>query len=188
MDTWNVKESHYLLRRPWMNVRVDEVRLPDGTPIDEFHVVEEPDWAGVVCLAETGELLMVEQYRHGTERLSLELPVGAIHAGEDPLAAAQRELLEETGYEAEDWTPLLCCAAEPNRHTNYAHFFAARGGRRVQPADLDPTENLAARLVSPAEALRRAGQSNGCAASGEATLLHGLHRLALLMAERGGWL
>lgn len=188
MDAWTVKEHRYLLQRPWMNVRVDAVRLPDGTTIDEFHVVEEPDWAGVVCLAETGEVLMVEQYRHGTERLSLELPVGAIGPGEAPLAAAQRELLEETGYEAEDWTALLCCAAEPNRHTNYAHFFVARRGRRVQPARPDPTERIAVRLAEPSEVVRWASRTDAPAEEDDAALMHGVHRLAVLMAEREGWL
>ena len=179
MEHWKILNSRYLLRRWWMNLREDHVRLPGGMELEEFHVVEYPDWAAVVCLTEEGKLVMVEQYRHGVQRPSLELPAGAVEAGEAPLEGARRELLEETGYAAERWITLGTCAPEPSKHTNYAHFFVARGARRVRAPQPDAAEHLTVHLVEPAELLERAE-------GGE--LLHGIHLAALFWASRRGLL
>ena len=177
MKPWTVLESRYLLRRKWMNLREEHLRLPGGAEIEEFHVLEYPDWSCVVCLAEDGRVVMVEQYRRAIERGSLELPAGVLEPGEAPLAGAQRELLEETGYIAGEWTSLGRCAPEPSRHTNYAHLYFARGARCVAGQRLDASEELHVRLVEPAEVLRMAD-------AGE--IVHGIHVLALLAAARQG--
>lgn len=179
LKPWEVVNSRYVHRSAWVNLRVDHVALPDGGELDDFHVIEYPDWACVLCLTEAGSLLMVEQYRHGVGRLSLELPAGRIDAGEEPLAAAQRELREETGYEAEAWTVLGRCAPNPSTHTNYAYLFVAHGARRAGPPQLDESEALRLRLLDPAEAL-------GLADRGE--VLHGIHQTALFWAQHRGLL
>lgn len=173
MHEWKVLESRYLLKRWWMNLREDRVLLPNGTEIDEFHVIEYPDWCSVVCFTARGELVMVEQYRHGIGRMSLELPAGAMEPGEPALDAARRELLEETGYDAEQWTPLGRCAPEPSKHSNYAYLFRADGAVKIDEQDLDATEHMAVRLVDPAD-LPRLIQ--------EGDIVHGIHVAALLMA------
>ena len=179
MEPWTVLESRYLLRRKWMNLREEHLRLPGGAEIEEFHVLEYPDWACVVCRTEEGQVVMVEQYRRGIARASLELPAGVINTGEDPLAGARRELLEETGYASDDWASLGRFAPEPSRQTNYAHLYFARGARRIAAPQLDATEELHVRLVDPAELVRRAR-------SGE--IVHGLHVLAVLQAVQHGLL
>lgn len=177
MKRWKVLDQEYLLRRWWMNLRVDRVRLPSGEEIEEFHVIEYPDWVCVLCLTEDGQLVMVEQYRHGLGVVSLELPAGGIEPGEDPLEAARRELLEETGYEATSWESLGCTAPEPSKHTNLAHIFVAQGARQVGAPRLDPSEDMEVRLVSPAEALRLAD---------EGRIVHGIHAAALFWAHFRG--
>lgn len=179
MKPWTVLKSRYLLKRPWLTVREDHVRLADGHEVDDYYVVELPDWACVVCLTEEGELVMVEQYRHGIRRATLEFPAGALDEGEDPLLAAQRELLEETGYTAASWTLLGTCYPDPSKHSHAAHLFVARGARRVRAQRLDPSEEIGIRLMTPDAVLQRA--ENG-------SLLHGIHLAALFWAERRGCL
>ncbi len=174
---WTVLGSRYLLKRWWMNLRVDHVRLPNGHELEEFHVVEYPDWVCAIPLTPGGELVMVEQYRHGVARLSLEFPAGALEADEPPEAAARRELEEETGYVAEAWEPVGVCAQEPSKHNNYAHIFVCRNARPGGRPHPDDGEQLALRLVRPAEARRLLD---------EGALIHASHALALLWAAQRG--
>ena len=176
---WTTLSTRTLVERWWMTLRVDRVQLPHGPVLDEFHVAEYPDWACVLALTARGEAVLVEQYRYGIDRISLECPAGAIDGDEAPLAAAQRELLEETGYRAERWTGLGALAIEPARHTNYGHLYVAHDVERVADPSLDEAEDLAVRLV-PADrltALVRAGE-----------IVHGIHAAAIFRAAYDGLL
>lgn len=177
MQPWKIKSSRYLLKRWWMNVREDHVLLPDGGELPEFHVLEYPDWTCVLCFTPGGELVMVEQYRHGVQRFSLELPGGAVEPGEDPIVAAKRELLEETGYSSERWSSLGRCASEPSKHTNYAYFFVAREAVRVAEPDPDDSEYLRVEEVEPGR-LRALIESE--------RIIHGTHMTALFRAISEG--
>ncbi len=177
MKPWKVLHTRYLLKRWWMNLREDHVQLPGGVELPEFHVIEYPDWVCVIALTETGEMLMVEQYRHGIRSGSLEFPAGAIDPGEAPLAAAQRELLEETGYQASEWTYLGRCAPEPSKHTNHAFFYVAQGARAVQEPEPEQSEHLVLRLLAPQEVLKRADEGG---------IVHGTHLTALFWAHFRG--
>ena len=85
-----------------LKVRSDTVRLPDGgTAVREY--VEHPGAVAVIALTDSGELVMERQYRYPLGRDMMEIPAGKIDPGEDPLATAQRELKEETGYTAARW-------------------------------------------------------------------------------------
>jgi len=177
MTPWKKLGSSYLVRRWWMNLRVDRVLLPNGIELSEYHVLEHPDWVAVVCLTEDGKMLMVEQYRYAVDRVSLEMPAGVIDDGEDPLVAAKRELLEETGYEADDWMFLGRCAQDPSRQTNFAYFYVARNARKVAEQTLDESEQLTIRLYSPGDVLEMVTRGE---------VLHGLHVAGLLWAWRQG--
>ena len=95
---WRTVESEYLIQRPWLTARRDKVELPDGRVHPEYYVLEYPDWVNVIAITEDKQFVMVEQYRHGLEDVFTELVAGVIEKDEAPLAAAQRELLEETGF------------------------------------------------------------------------------------------
>jgi 8-oxo-dGTP pyrophosphatase MutT (NUDIX family) len=130
--------------------------------------------------------VLVDQYRRGLGAVSRELPAGVIEPGESPLAAAQRELREETGHEARAWIPLGAVSPEPSRSTAIAHLFVAQGAHPVGEQRLDEEEDLVVRVVPLAEALGSAGQAGDGAGAGG--IVHGTHLAALFLAQRRGLL
>jgi len=177
MKPWVVKGSRIIIERRWLKLREDHVLLPAGGEIQEFHVIESPAWTSVVALTDEARLILVEQYRHGIARVTLELPAGVIDTDETPLEAARRELLEETGYAAKTWEPLIEVCPEPNRQNTRAHFFLARGARKVKEPAFDDCEQIEAVLLEPAELWDAIDRGDFC---------HGVQLGALLIAVRKG--
>ncbi len=177
-EPWQVLSDVILLERRWLRVREQRVRLANGQEIDEFHVLEGPDWAASVALTDNQELVMVRQYRHGIKRDSLELPAGVIEPGEDPLLAAERELREETGYVAQSWHALSWVSTEPARHSVRAHLYVATGARPVLAPSPEATEVIAVELHAT-KGLERLWES------GE--ICHAVHIGAILLAARRGF-
>jgi ADP-ribose pyrophosphatase YjhB (NUDIX family) len=120
--------------------RVERVRYAE-LPSD-FFVFSCPDWCNVVAETEDGELVMVWQYRFGTDAVSLEIPGGVIDPGESPEAAARRELLEETGYEADSFELISSVEPNPAMEGNRCFSFYARGARKTGGTAFDPHEAL----------------------------------------------
>ena len=133
-----------------MTVTVDILRLPDGSEA-RFEVVEHPDAVTIVPVDEFGSVVMVRQYRHALRRVLLELPAGKMERGEEPAAAAQRELREETGLAAGELRPLGGFYAAPGFLTEYLHLFLARE-LRPSPLEPDPFEIVEVVRVPAAEA------------------------------------
>ena len=179
LTPWQVLERRQLVKRSFITLWEDRVRLPSGLEIDDFCVVESPDWAAVVCVTPERQVVLVRQYRHGVKGPSLELPAGTLEAGEPPLAAAQRELAEETGYESPSWQPLLQASLDPARQSGQAHFFCARDARLCRAQQLDSSEAIEIVLMSREELLRSIESRE---------LVHGIHIAAILMAEQRGLL
>ncbi len=175
---WETLGRELLLAAPpWFEVFRERVRLPSGRVLDDFYRIVLPDFALVVPLTPEGRVVMVRGYKHGLGRINLGPPAGQVEAGEEPLAAAQRELLEETGYASDDWTSLGRFVVDGNRQCGTMHLFVARGARRVRPPHDDEMEELRVELLSPdglKEALRRGEVGNLAGAGGSA--------LALLLA------
>ena len=148
---WTVLSSEYLIRRPWLTARRDVARLPDGRINNEYYVLEYPDWVNVIAITKDGQVVLERQYRHGLGKTCYELPCGVIEAGETPLEAAKRELLEETGYASEEWRHLLTVPAQPTIADNYAYIFEARNCHPVSSQHLDETEFLNAVVLTREE-------------------------------------
>jgi 8-oxo-dGTP pyrophosphatase MutT (NUDIX family) len=179
MKPWSVTESRKIVARRWLTVHEQRIALPHGGEIDEFHLIEAPDWVAVLATTDEGEVVFVDQYRHGAARVSRELPAGVIDGGETAEQAARRELEEETGFVAADFVPLLTTNTEPSRHTNRAHFFFARGARRASAQRMDPSENIDVALMHARDILP---------AIETGRILHGVHVGAILLAARRGFL
>ena len=152
---WRVLASKTLLRDRWIDVRADHCVTAGGHEIAPYYVLSYPDWVHVVALTDAEELVLVEQYRHGVGRSVLELPGGVIDAGDaSPLAAGQRELLEETGYAARDWRTVSTLYPNPAIQTNRCHAVLATGCHRVGDGAPEPgEEGMAVRCLPLADVL-----------------------------------
>ena len=140
--SWKVLKRRTIIRDPWINLEASDCELPDGTRIAPFYVNHVNDFAVIVAVTEQGELLLEHQYRHGVEAVLLELPAGAIEPGEQPEKAAARELLEETGYRADQLEFLCKIAPNASSSSNFAWCYLARDVVRVAGQKLDETELL----------------------------------------------
>lgn len=144
LEPWTVLDSEPLIDySPWLRVIRQDVQLPNGERIKDYLLTPARDYAMIVPITDTGEVVLVRQYKHGVERVVLDFPAGYLESpSEDSLAAAQRELREETGYTAREWTRLGAYALDTNRSRTSAHLFLARGLTRTHAQHLDATENL----------------------------------------------
>ena len=148
---WEKISSKYLVKEQWATLRVDTCRMPNGTLIDDYYVLEYPGWVNAIAITEDNEVILIRQYRHGAEEVILELPGGCIDPGELPEEAIKRELLEETGYAFESFEDLCTLYANPSTSGNITTSFIARGGRKVQEQHLDGREEIEVLKVSIAE-------------------------------------
>jgi ADP-ribose pyrophosphatase len=145
---WRRRSSTYVVDSPYMRLRADEVELPDGTIVHDYYIRESAGFVVVMALTADRRIVLVRQYRYGSDAIHLELPAGSMSDGENPLACAQRELAEETGYEAAEWIAAGSYYAEPVRSDSKAFLFFARNAAKTRPQQLDPTEVLEVELAS----------------------------------------
>jgi 8-oxo-dGTP pyrophosphatase MutT (NUDIX family) len=137
---WHRRATRLLVDSPHLRLRSDELELPDGTIIPDYYVRESDGFVVIFALTEDERVVLVRQYRYGSDEIHLELPAGTIDAGEDPLNCARRELREETGYDAAAWEFVGLYYAEPVRSNSKAYVFLARGAHKAREPALDPTE------------------------------------------------
>jgi 8-oxo-dGTP pyrophosphatase MutT (NUDIX family) len=131
---WTVESSTHVVRDQWISVRADNCRTPEGVEVAPFYVLEYADWVQVVALDDQEHVILVEQYRHGLGITSLELPTGSMEPEDvDPLDAGRRELVEETGFEADSWQHIATLAPNPANQNNRCHIVLALGARLSSP-------------------------------------------------------
>ncbi len=170
---YSVLESRGIYTNPWLSVREDQLLRPDGSR-GVFGVVEMKAGATVLAIDDDNQVLLPREFKYAVERETLELISGGIEHGESPLGAAQRELREEGGLEANDWVdlgvvdPFTTAIRSPN------HIFLARRLTQVQ-GRLDEGEILDTVRVPLQEALRMVMSSE---------ITHAASCTLLLKAER----
>jgi len=152
---WETLQSrNVFVAAPWIRVAKQQVRLPDGRVVDDYHQIDLGDYAIVYAQTDDGRVIVERQYKHGIGKVTLVLPAGKIEPGECPLIAAQRELLEETGYRAEHWNALGKFGINGNYGCGNANIFTARGARPVAEANSGDLEEIEVVLMDPDELLK----------------------------------
>lgn len=142
IEPWRLLESIYSFSDRWLRLRSDTVRLPSGSTLTPYHVIEAADWVNVVAISDAGRIILVEQYRHAVGRVMLEIPAGHIDSRETPEAAGRRELQEETGYGGGTWHTLGVLHPAASRFNNQVHSFLALGVTAIAPPAPEESENL----------------------------------------------
>lgn len=163
---WKEIETKHIVENRWIDFRESTYRFPDGRDVGPFYSYSRRDYAIIVATDEEGNYICVRQFRQGIKEVTTEFPAGGIErkdgreysaAGaeaesegdggraenvpaEDALEAAKRELLEETGYESDDWQFLMKIPSNATIADNYAYVFRASGCRKVAGQALDETE------------------------------------------------
>ncbi len=151
MKEWELIESEYAFQCPWLKVRKDKVRIPQGIVIDDYYVVEASDWVNVIAITEDGRIVMEQQYRQGIRKVCYELPAGMVDKNEDPLEAAKRELVEETGYAGGDWHPFGRYAPNASGMNNVCYTFIAYGVKPQEQPHREISEDIHVSLMTEEE-------------------------------------
>ena len=138
----------------WIKVRKDSVKLPSGHIIDDYYVVEKNDVALVVALDEDNRVILKSEYRYPIDSMLIEIPGGVIEEDGDPLEAAKRELLEETGYNSDQWEYLGVFYDHPTRDINNLHLFLAKNVSKVSEQSLDEAEDISFSFTPIAKAVQ----------------------------------
>ncbi|RMH01462.1 MAG: NUDIX hydrolase [Chloroflexi bacterium] len=140
---WNKLQSALLGDYRIFKLRQDTSRSPRTNKTHDFYVLEACDWINVIPLTPEGMVVFIHQYRHGIEAVTLEIPGGMVDDTDlSPADSARRELLEETGYMAEEFVHIGTVAPNPAFLNNRCHSFLALGARKVQAAQLDGAEDI----------------------------------------------
>lgn len=163
--------------------RVERViaRSPNDGAEHDFFCIDSAEWVNIVPVTPDDQVVMVRQFRHGSQSLTLEIPGGMVDPGEAPRETAARELLEETGYRAERVVPLGAVNPNPALFRNRVHTYLAERCVKVAAVQNEGAEETVVELVPIAEipALVRGG------AIDHALVLAGLYQWELLRRAGG---
>ncbi len=166
--TWTTKEKSLLLKTRIMDIHTQTSISPNGNT-SQFIVLDAPDWAIIVPFLKRSDakaqynidedcFLMVTQWRHGSEELSIEFPGGVVDKGEEALEGAKRELLEETGYEAQEIVHLGSLNPNPAIYKNTLHVYAAKELRNTHSLHLDEDEFVSFQAIPVSEVKANMGK------------------------------
>ena len=162
---WELTSCEHIVEDEYIDFRKCAYKLPDGTIFEPFYNYSRRDYVVIVATDEDGKYICVKQFRHGINRVTVEFCAGGLErldgkeygscndpaAVEDALEAAKRELLEETGYESEDWKYLFRVPSNATMADNYANIYVAKNCRKVAGQNLDDTEFLNVHLYDRQE-------------------------------------
>ncbi len=139
---WEKLGSSVRYRAKIFTVLEERSRSQQSGREHDFDILQTPDWVNVIAATGSDDVVLIRQYRHGTREVTLEIPGGMLEPGETPLAAARRELAEETGYTAEHWEQVGVVEPNPAFQTNRTYTFMARGARPTREPRPDPNEEI----------------------------------------------
>jgi len=148
IQDWKRLNSKLLQKTYAFDLYSNRVASPDGSYEDDFFTIDTTDWVNIVPITKSKEVVLIEQFRHGIQSATLEIPGGRIDPGEtDPKSAAIRELAEETGYHADQADSLGWIHPNPAIQSNKCHLYVARDVELLFEQNLDDAEDISVVLV-----------------------------------------
>ncbi len=183
---WRKLDSRTVASTRIFDVESVDFQHPDHAAPRDFFVINAPDWVNVVALTPQDELVLVRQFRFGTNDLSLETPGGVVDAGEDPLVTGVRELREETGFVGTSARVLAVVHPNPAMQNNRCHIVFVDGAVQSAPLAWDPNEEFEILVVPVADALARARRGELTHALALNALFYFLPEWEKRCAARGG--
>lgn len=185
---WEEVSTEHIVQDEWIDFRRQAFRFPDGRIFEPYYTYSRRNYIIVVATDTEGNYLLVKQFRQGIRKVTLEFVAGGIErsdgkeyggaddlSAEDGLSAAKRELMEETGYESDEWTHLMTLPANATIADNYAYLYVAKNCRKVGGQSLDEMEFLHVEKRTKEEIERMIK---------EGEFPQAMHILAYLLSER----
>jgi ADP-ribose pyrophosphatase YjhB (NUDIX family) len=152
LKRWRTIRSAIAFSTPWFAIRQDDCVVNESAETP-FYIIDTADWVCVVAITEAGELILVRQYRHGWGHITLELPAGEVQTGEEVIAAARRELAEETGYIGGEAALIGATSPNPARYSNKLHIVLINAPKKLAALKNDPEEQTEP-MVWPMQSVR----------------------------------
>jgi len=150
-ETWTRAKTKEIADCRVFKVRMDFCRRESDAAEYNFFVVESPDWVNIIALTENNAVVLIEQFRHGTQEIVLEIPGGMVDEDEQAETTARRELLEETGYSSDEFIFLGKSRPNPAIQTNWIYHYLALNCEKTEETAFDEHESVVTKLVSLAE-------------------------------------
>ena len=151
---WITLKSEKIIENEHVTLKKNKVQLEDESVIDDFYTVTILDASLIVAVTNDNKVILKKEYRYACGEDVIECPAGMIESGELPYEAAQRELLEETGYKSDNWQYLGYTWESTSKLTNKMHLFLAKNCVKVSEQNLDKNEHIELICVDRAEAIQ----------------------------------
>lgn len=185
---WEEVSTEHIVQDEWIDFRKSAFRFPDGNIFEPYYTYSRRDYVVIVAFDEEDKVICVRQFRQGIREVTTEFPAGGIEredgkqygdrnlsSAEDALAAAKRELSEETGYESDEWEHLITIPSNATIADNLAYIYVARNCKKVSGQNLDDMEFLNVEKYSADEIEKMISEGN---------FKQAMHVMAWLMATR----
>ncbi len=151
---WRTTSKSVVAENPFLKLELHNREEEETGRKANFYIVGAPDWVNIIAITEANEVVLIEQFRHGSERIELEIPSGIIEPGEDPAHAALRELLEETGYEKSEHSEFKSIGEvlpNPAFMENTCYTYLLTNARLTGNTNFDEYENIRVVRIPRAE-------------------------------------
>jgi 8-oxo-dGTP pyrophosphatase MutT (NUDIX family) len=148
---WKLGEAKTIITTPIFKLKEKTAICLRSNAQSQFYTLEYPNWVTVIAITPDDKIVLIKQFRHGTEHIEIETPAGLIDEGETPLEAAPRELLEETGYTGDAPISIGSVCPNPALQFNVCHTILIKNAKKTNTINLEATEDIETFTLSLSE-------------------------------------